>query len=134
MKKNPTKCTVKLRKHETRNEWYLYIEAYPVYVNGNAQPKRVREYLNRTITTPIFNKSAVARTNGKVKTYQPRRDVNGVIMCRTEADNIACVLPTAARTNSNTNMIMLNFTPPAKRNTLNRWKCRSKISLPISER
>lgn len=91
MKKNPTKCTVKLRKHETRNEWYLYIEAYPVYVNGNAQPKRVREYLNRTITTPIFNKSAVARTNGKVKTYQPRRDVNGVIMCRTEADNIACV-------------------------------------------
>lgn len=91
MKQKPTKCTVKLRKHENRNEWYLYIEAYPVFVNGQSQPKRMREYLNRTITTPIFNKSAVARTNGNVKTYQPRRDVNGVIMCRTESDNAACI-------------------------------------------
>jgi len=62
-----------------------------VYVNGNPSPKRVREYLNRTITTPIFNKSAVARTDGKVKTFQPRRDVNGVIMCRTEVDNETCL-------------------------------------------
>ena len=91
MKQNPTKCTVRLRKHDEKNSWYLYIEAYPVYVNGNPTPKRVREYLNRTITTPIFNKSAVARTDGKVKTYQPRRDVNGVIMCRTEVDNETCL-------------------------------------------
>ena len=91
MKQNPTKCTVRLRKHDEKNIWYLYIEAYPVYVNGNPTPKRVREYLNRTITTPIFNKSAVARTDGKVKTFQPRRDVNGVIMCRTEVDNDTCL-------------------------------------------
>jgi len=91
MKQNPTKCTVRLRKHDEKNSWYLYIEAYPVYVNGNPSPKRVREYLNRTITTPIFNKSAVARTDGKVKTFQPRRDVNGVIMCRTEVDNETCL-------------------------------------------
>lgn len=91
MKQNPTKCTVRLRKNDEKNSWYLYIEAYPVYVNGNPTPKRVREYLNRTITTPIFNKSAVARTDGKVKTYQPRRDVNGVIMCRTEMDNETCL-------------------------------------------
>lgn len=91
MKRNPTKCTVRLRKHEERNEWYLYIESYPVYVNGDPQPKRIREYLNRSITTPIFNKSAVARTIGKKKTYQPRRDVNGVIMCRTEIDNESCL-------------------------------------------
>lgn len=91
MKQNPTKCTVRLRKNDEKNSWYLYIEAYPVYVNGNPTPKRVREYLNRTITTPIFNKSAVARTDGKVKTYQPRRDVNGVIMCRTETDNENCL-------------------------------------------
>ena len=91
MKQNPTKCTVRLRKHDEKNSWYLYIEAYPVYVNGNPTPKRVREYLNRTITTPIFNKSAVARTDGKVKTFQPRRDVNGVIMCRTEVDNDTCL-------------------------------------------
>lgn len=91
MKQNPTKCTVRLRKHDEKNSWYLYIEAYPVYVNGNPTPKRIREYLNRTITTPIFNKSAVARTYGKVKTFQPRRDVNGVIMCRTEVDNETCL-------------------------------------------
>ncbi len=91
MKPNPTKCTVRLRKHEDKNEWYLYIEAYPVYVNDESKPKRVREYLNRSISTPIFNKSAVARTNGKEKTYQPRRDVNGVIMCRTEIDNDSCL-------------------------------------------
>lgn len=91
MKQNPTKCTVRLRKHDKKNSWYLYIEAYPVYVNGNPTPKRIREYLNRTITTPIFNKSAVARTDGKVDTFQPRRDVNGVIMCRTEVDNDTCL-------------------------------------------
>ena len=91
MKRNPTKCTVRLRKHEERNEWYLYIEAYPVYVNDDPHPKRIREYLNRSISTPIFNKSAVARTNGMKKTYQPRRDVNGVIMCRTEIDNESCL-------------------------------------------
>ena len=91
MKQNPTKCTVRLRKSDEKNSWYLYIEAYPVYVKGNPTPKRIREYLNRTITTPIFNKSAVARTDGKVKTFQPRRDVNGVIMCRTEVDNETCL-------------------------------------------
>ena len=90
MKHNPTKCTVKLRKNEEREVWYLYIESYPVFVNGDPQPKRIREYLNRSITTPIFNKSAVARSNGKVRTYQPRRDINGVIICRTEVDNDAC--------------------------------------------
>lgn len=91
MKHNPPKCTVKLRKHEMKNAWYLYIEAYPVYVNGSPEPKRIREYLNRTITTPIFNKSDIARTNGKVKSYHPRRDVNGIIMCRTELDSDSCV-------------------------------------------
>lgn len=89
MKNTPTKCTVKLRKHEQRNEWYLFVESYPVYDNGRV--KRVREYLNRTISTPIWNKSSVARTEGKRKSYRPRRDVNGVIICRTDVDNEACV-------------------------------------------
>ena len=26
-----TRVTVKLRKADFRNEWYLYLEAYPVY-------------------------------------------------------------------------------------------------------
>ncbi len=91
MKQNPTKCTVRLRKHEESNAWYLYIESYPVYVKGTPQPKRIREYLNRSITTPIFNRSSVARTNGTTRTFKPRRDTNGVIMCRSAIDNEACL-------------------------------------------
>ncbi len=89
--KKTTKCTVRLRKSEEKNEWYLYIESYPVYSNNESKPRRVREYLNRTISTPIWNKSSVARTVGKEKYFRPRRDVNGVIMCRSELDNTTCL-------------------------------------------
>lgn len=67
-----TKVSVKLRKSPEREEWYLYIEAYPVFNKDSITPKRVREYLNRIITTPIWDKSRNARTdkNGKV-TYKP---------------------------------------------------------------
>jgi hypothetical protein len=45
-----TRVAVKLRKSEHHNdEWYLYLEAYPVYEPGNDKPQRVREYLNRII-------------------------------------------------------------------------------------
>ena len=30
-----TRVTVKLRKSEYREEWYLYLEAYPVFEPGN---------------------------------------------------------------------------------------------------
>lgn len=89
--KKATKCTVRLRKSEENNEWYLYIEAYPVFVNSEKKPIRIREYLNRSISSPIWNKSSVSRTHGKSKSYRPRRDVNGVIMCRSELDNATCL-------------------------------------------
>ena len=38
-----TKVSVKLRKAEAREEWYLYIESYPVIVPGKDKPLRVRE-------------------------------------------------------------------------------------------
>ncbi|MTS93476.1 site-specific integrase, partial [Pseudoflavonifractor sp. BIOML-A4] len=47
-----TRVSVKLRKSEYRDEWYLYVESYPVFQSGKHTPQRVREYLNRTITTP----------------------------------------------------------------------------------
>ena len=50
-----TRVTVKLRKSEYHDEWYLYIEAYPVFQSGKDKPQRLREYLNRTITTPVFD-------------------------------------------------------------------------------
>lgn len=49
-----TKVSVKLKKSEWRDEWFIYLEAYPVYETGSDKPKRVREYLRRSITTPIW--------------------------------------------------------------------------------
>ena len=84
-----TKCTVKLRKSEYRKEWYLILESYPVFEDGKT--KRVIEALNRTVTTPIWDKSHTARTTEDSKTYKPKRDANGIIQCKSEADMLACV-------------------------------------------
>lgn len=78
-----TRVSVKLRKSEYRDEWYLYVESYPVFQSGKDTPQRVREYLNRTITTPVWDKSRNARTNADGKTtYKPKRDLNGIIGCK----------------------------------------------------
>jgi len=82
-----TKVTVRLRKLEDQKEWYVYIESYPVFVPGNKVPQRMREYLNRTVTTVEWDKKRTARTdNGGTKTYKPKRDDNGIIICRSEKD------------------------------------------------
>jgi integrase len=82
-----TKSTVRLRKVEDRKEWYLYIESYPVYVAGKKQPQRVREYLNRTVSTVEWDKKRTARTEADgTKTYKPKRDDNGLIICKSEND------------------------------------------------
>lgn len=87
-----TKCTVKLRKSEYRDEWYLIIDIYPVYKTPNGKPIRIKEGVNRSVTTPIWDKSHIAKTHpdGSV-TYKPRRDANGVIMCRSAVDNESCL-------------------------------------------
>ncbi|MDD3480070.1 MAG: site-specific integrase [Paludibacteraceae bacterium] len=90
-----TKVAVKLRKSEDFEGWYLYLESYPVLVSGKT--KRVREYLNRTITTPIFDKSRTARTTESSKTYKPKRDINGIIQCKTEPDQEACIYADGVR-------------------------------------
>lgn len=82
-----TKVTVRLRKAEDRKEWYVYIESYPVYVPGKQTPQRIREYLNRCITTVEWDKKRTARTDADgTKTYKPKRDDNGIIVCRSEKD------------------------------------------------
>lgn len=87
-----TKVTVKLRKAEKRNEWYLYLEAYPVFTAESTVPQRTREYLNRTIATPLWDKSRNARTSkdGNVS-FKPKRDINGVIQCKSHLDQEACI-------------------------------------------
>lgn len=82
-----TKVTVRLRKVEGRKEWYVYLESYPVFVPGKKTPQRIREYINRSITTIEWDKKRTARTNADgTKTYKPKRDDNGIIVCRSEAD------------------------------------------------
>ena len=87
-----TRVSVKLRKSEYREEWYLYVEAYPVFQADKPTPQRVREYLNRTITTPIWDKSRNARTDKDGKTtYKPKRDLNGIILCKSQLDQESCI-------------------------------------------
>lgn len=81
------KATVRLRKSELHKEWYVYIESYPVFKPGNDKPQRVREYLNRSVTSIEWDKRRPARTEADgSKSYKPKRDDNGVIICRNEID------------------------------------------------
>ncbi len=92
-----TKCTVKLRKSEYHNEWYLILESYPVF-NGTDKPQRIIEALNRTITSPVWDKSRTARTSADgAKTFKPKRDVNGIIQCKSTIDQEACVFADGVR-------------------------------------
>lgn len=87
-----TKVSVKLRKSCYANEWYLVVESYPVYEKANGKPKRIRENINRVVTTPLWDKSKTTRggAGGKVA-YMPKRDVNGVIQCKSAVDQRACL-------------------------------------------
>lgn len=87
-----TKVTVRLRKSMLREEWYVYLEAYPVFKPGHDKPCREREYLNRIISTPMWDKTRPARLDEYgYQSYKPKRDVNGVIICRSKADREVCI-------------------------------------------
>ena len=87
-----TKCTVKLRKSEYHDEWYLIVESYPVFKTPGGKPSRIKEALNRTVTTPIWDKNRNARTSEDgVVTYKPKRDENGIILCKSQLDQEACI-------------------------------------------
>lgn len=87
-----TKVSVKLRKSELHDEWYLYLEAYPVFKPGHDKPYREREYLNRIIRTPLWDKTRPARLDKYgYRSYKPKRDVNGIIVCRSKADRETCI-------------------------------------------
>ena len=78
-----TKCTVRLQKSLTNEQdYYLFIEAYPVYENNNAKPKRKSTFLNRSISTIVWDTKKSTRGGN----YKPKRNVEGVIQCRSKAD------------------------------------------------
>ncbi|MFP3834654.1 tyrosine-type recombinase/integrase [Chryseobacterium sp. SIMBA_028] len=81
-----TKVTVRLRKAEFRKEWFIYLESYPVMVPGKDCAQRIREYLNRSVTTVDFDKKRPARTTQESVSFKPKRDDNGIIVCKSEND------------------------------------------------
>jgi integrase len=75
----------------------LILESYPVF-NGTDEPQRIIEALNRTITSPVWDKSRTARTSADgAKTFKPKRDVNGIIQCKSTIDQEACVFADGVR-------------------------------------
>ena len=81
-----TKVTVRLRKAEFRKEWFIYLESYPVMVPGKDGAQRIREYLNRSVTSVDFDKKRPARTTQESVSFKPKRDDNGIIVCKSEND------------------------------------------------
>jgi len=78
-----TKCTVKLEKSPTnKNDYYLFVEAYPVFENGSTKPKRPQTFLNRVVSSVMWDTKKKTRGGN----YQPKRNVEGVIQCRSEHD------------------------------------------------
>ncbi len=86
------KTTVSVKMKSTRGKgsdksWSLILVAYPVIENGKRVEKR--EYLNRIITTPIWDITRPRKSKGG-DPYQVKRDINGVIMCESSVDKEAC--------------------------------------------
>ena len=99
--KTPMKRTVFkviLRKSEYKEQWYLIIESFPVFVPGREKPMRKHEPLGRFVTTPIWDKNSSGRTLADGKAYyRPKRDVNGIIQCRSTIDQEACIFADKVR-------------------------------------
>ena len=87
-----TKVSVKLRKKEFTEGWHLYLDIYPIYVPGSDKPQRIRENLHRDVTTPVWDKSLPCKTakDGTVS-YLPKRNQNGIIICRSTVDQESCI-------------------------------------------
>lgn len=99
--KTPMKRTVFkviLRKSEYKEQWSLIIESFPVFFPGREKPMRKHEPLGRFVTTPIWDKNSSGRTLADGKAYyRPKRDVNGIIQCRSTIDQEACIFADKVR-------------------------------------
>lgn len=76
----------------------MIIESFPVFEPGSDKPKRKHEPLGRFITTPIFDKNSSGRTLADgTAYYRPKRDANGIIQCRSQKDQEACIFADKVR-------------------------------------
>jgi integrase len=67
-------------------DYHLFVEAYPVFENTSNVSQRQFISLNRIITTPIWDKERPTRGGN----FKPKRNAEGIIQCRSEADQEAC--------------------------------------------
>jgi len=87
-----------LRKSEYKEQWSLIIESFPVFDPEKNKRTRKHEPLGRYITTPIFDKNSSGRTMSDGKAYyRPKRDINGIIQCRSQKDQEACIFADKVR-------------------------------------
>lgn len=86
-----TKVSVKLRKKEFQEGWYLYLDIYPIYNPDSTKPLRIRENLHRDVMTPVWDKSKPYKSKDGNVSYLPKRDLNGIIICRSSLDQEACI-------------------------------------------
>ncbi len=78
-----TKCTVRLQKSLTsERDFYLFVEAYPVFENDSTKPKRKATFLNRVVSSVVWDTKKSTRGGN----HQPKRNVEGVIQCRSKHD------------------------------------------------
>lgn len=63
-----TKVSVKLRKSNRADEWYLVVESYPVYEKFSDKPKRIRENINYNPQNEMFSHLGTKRYNFKNET------------------------------------------------------------------
>ena len=127
--KTPMKRTVFkviLRKSEYKEQWSLLIESFPVFEPGKDKPLRKHEPLGRFITTPIFDKNSSGRTLADGKAYyRPKRDANGIILCRSQKDQEACIFADKVRDLRHTNTIISHCTQIVRLNKQHKTKGQS---------
>ena len=68
-------------------DYHLFVEAYPVFETEYAKPKRKATFLNRTISTIIWDTKKATRDGN----YKPKRNVEGVIQCRGKVDQQSAI-------------------------------------------
>ncbi len=122
-----TKVTVRLRKAEDRKEWYVYIESYPVFVPGKQTPQRIREYLNRSVTTVEWDKKRTARTEADgTRTYKPSVTITELLCVEVKKIRKLCCMPMVFVSFDNVSTTMPIYTAiqktlkPSKKNVCNR--------------
>ncbi len=88
---NNAKAVINLRKLKDIEEWALVLEVLRYQEHDYDDPTHKVEYLDMTITTPLFDKSAPVKVskNG-VESFAPIRDSRGIIMCTSYGDQKKC--------------------------------------------